>query len=379
MPNEFSAIQVMGALFRKKWWIIAISAITAIGTYAYVRTLPEYFKSTVNCVPPRIDNSMLGGGIGGVGSALKDFGLTKLGGKQGDGFEFIVILFTRSIRDSMIRRFDLAKEYEMEGKPLEKVRLEFEDNLQINLHFEGNYEISIWSRDSHKAADMCNYFVGLANEIANRVHREEATKSTEYLNQRIDLIDSALFALTDSLSRYSKDYLLFAPVEQAKASASAVSEIMANIMKQETVLGLLERNYGAEDPQVRAQRALVSDLKKQQLSLRTEPGFGGDFKLTDAAGLGAQFLRLTSEFEAHAKLKAFLLPTLEQAQLDKNKTTPSLIVVDPPQAADKKDRPKRALIAAGSGIGTGVLAILFFMMLPVYSNFKKLISKPENL
>lgn len=378
MSNQFSTIQVMGLLYRRKWWIIAVVVIAGVSAYLYARTLPEYFKSTVNCVPPKIDNSLLGGGSSGMGSALKDFGLTKLGGKQGDGFEFIVILFTRSIRDSMIKQFDLVTEYGMQGKPMEMVRNQLDENLEVNLHLEGNYEISLWSEDRHKAAEMCSYFVALANEIANRVHREEATKTTEYLKERISKIDSALTALTDSISRYSRDYLLFAPEEQARASASALAESMANIMKQEAMLGLLERNYGADDPQVKAQRSMIADLKKQQTSIKTEPGIGGDFKLSEAGGLGAQFLRLTSEFEAHAKLKAFLLPTLEQAQLDRNKSTPSLLVVDPPQASEKKDRPKRSLIAAGAGIGAGVLMMLLLIMIPALRSFKQAVAASES-
>ena len=111
-------------------------------------------------------------------------------------------------------------------------------------------------------------------------------------------------------------------------------------MKQETVLGLLESSYGSEDPQVRSQRVLVNSLKEQLTRMQTEPGFAGNFSITDAAGIGASYMRIMGEFEAYAKLKAFMLPTLEQARLDRMKTTPSLLVVDEPMLAEKKDRPK---------------------------------------
>lgn len=363
MAESFPTASIIAVLLRRKWIILGVAVVTAVGAYLYTRTLPEYFKSTVNCVPAQNDQGALGGAMGGLGSALKDFGLTKLGGKSGEQYEFIVVLFTRSIRDSMIKEFDLVKEYELEGKPMKFVREEFEENLEVDLHAEGNYEISIWSKDPAKAAKMCRRFISYANEVANRIHRMDAVKTSSYLEQRVWKIDSAMSALTDSLGRYGREYLLFSPLDQAKSSASALAEAKANILKQETLLGLLERSYGADDPQVKAQRSMLSEMQAQLDRIQSQPGFAGNFAITDAASIGARYVKLTAEFEAFAKLKAFLLPTLEQTRLDQMKTTPSLLVVDEPIPAEKKDRPKRALVAAGSGFGAGVLVILILLLI----------------
>lgn len=362
---------MIGVLLRRMWIILAAAVLAAVGAYLYTRTLPEYFKSTVNCVPAQNDQSSLGGAMGGIGSALKDFGLTKLGGSKGEQYEFIVVLFTRSIRDSMIKEFDLATEYELQGKPMQAVRDEFESNLQVELRAEGNYEISIWSKDPAKAVKMCKSFVGYTNQVANRIARMDAVKTSGYLEQRVSKIDSAIAALTDSLGRYGRDYLLFSPVDQAKASASALSEAKANILKQETLLGLLERSYGTDDPQVRAQRSMLSEMEAQLQRVQTEPGFAGNFAITDAAGIGAKYVKLTAEFEAYAKVKAFLLPTLEQTRLDQMKSTPSLLVVDEPILAEKKDRPKRSLVAAGAGFGVGVLVILVILLIEGWRSIKQ--------
>ena len=371
MSETFPTASMIAVLFRRKWIILAVAVLSAVGAYLYTRTLPEYFKSTVNCVPAQNDQSTLGGAMGGLGSALKDFGLTKLGGSKGEQYEFIVVLFTRSIRDSMIHEFDLVNEYELQGKPMKAVREEFESNLEVDLHAEGNYEISIWSKDPAKAVKMCQRFVSYANEVANRIARMDAVKSSGYLEQRVNKIDSAIAALTDSLGRYGRDYMLFSPLDQAKSSASALAEVKANILKQETLLGLLERSYGADDPQVRAQRSMLNELETQLQRVQTEPGFAGNFAITDAAGIGAKYVKLTAEFEAYAKVKAFLLPTLEQTRLDQMKATPSLLVIDEPILAEKKDRPKRSLIAAGTGFGAGILVILVFLLIEGWRGIKQ--------
>jgi capsule polysaccharide export protein KpsE/RkpR len=361
MTQQFPTVDILRYLLRFKWWFLGLVAVTTVAAYAYARTLPEYFKATINCVPPSQQMGGMGGMLGGISSTLKDIGLAKLGGSSGETYEFITILFTRTIRDSMIRRFDLVEEYKMQGDPMEDVRTEFDDNLEVEYHAEGNYEISIWSQNPTKSVEMCNAFIDYANQITNRIQRQEAEKTAMYMEQRIGVIDSVLAALTDSLQQYSSKYRLFSPLDQATASAKALAETKGELLKQEAILGILEQNYGKNDPQVRSTRSLVTQLQDQYERAQTQPGFAGNFALTDAAGVGASYLRMYADFEAHTKLKAFLLPSLEQAKLDINKAAPALLVVDTPVAPEERDRPKRAFIALGAGVGVGIFFVLILL------------------
>ena len=197
MTDMFPTADVLRYVLRFKWLIIGCAAVAAIVGYLYAYSLPPYYKSTVNCVPPSSDVGGLGGALGGISSTLKDIGLSKLGGKSGESYELIALLFSRTIRDSMISQFDLRNEYVLAGKPMDDVRDEFEDNMEVNLHAEGNYEISMWSKDPKKAVTMCTHFVSHVNEIANRIARTEATKNASYLETRVGMMDSTLSALTD--------------------------------------------------------------------------------------------------------------------------------------------------------------------------------------
>ncbi|MEY2719153.1 MAG: hypothetical protein RLZZ273_519 [Bacteroidota bacterium] len=363
MTEQFPTAEIIRYLLRFKWILLGLCAATTIGVYLYSLTMPQYYKSTVNCVPPSADEAGLGGALAGISSTLKDIGLSKIGGKSGESFEFISLLFSRTIRDSMIHRFKLIDEYDMQGEIMDDVRSELDDNLEVKLHEEGNYEITIWSQNPQKSVEMCNTFVSYANEIANRVQRMEAEKSVRYMERRLAMMDSILSSITDSLDYFSRTYRLFSPIDQAKASAEALANVKSELLKQEMVLGLLKENYGDSDPQVRAAQGLVKELQGQYERAQTQPGFAGNFALTDAAGVGATYMRLFAEYEAYSKLKAFLLPSLEQARLDINKTSPALLVVDKPEPAEKRDRPKRMLLAAGSGFGIGIISILVLLMI----------------
>lgn len=362
MTETFPTADVLRHLLRFKWLIIGLAAVATIAGYLYAYSLPPYYKSTVNCVPPSSDVGGMGGALGGISSTLKDIGLAKLGGKSGESYELIALLFSRTIRDSMISEFKLRDEYGLHGKTMDDVRDEFEDNIEVNLHAEGNYEISMWSKDPQKSVQMCRSFIAHVNDISNRISRTEATKNAAYLETRLAMMDSTLALLTDSLSDYSRKYRVYSPLDQASASAKALAEVKGELLKQETLLGILETNYGKSDPQVRNAAAIVERLKTQYEEAQTKPGFAGNFALSDAAGIGASYLRMYAEFEAFTKLKAFMLPTLEQARLDMNKTAPVLLVVDEPALAEEKDKPRRLVIALGAGIGMFVTLIIALLL-----------------
>lgn len=359
--SPFPTASTILHLWKYKWLLLITAAVAGVGTYLYAISQPEYFKSSINCVPPKTDQSALGNVLGGMSSTLRDFGLTKLGAGKGDSYDFIVLLFSRSIRDSMIRQFDLVNEYELQGKRFQLVRDEFDDNIEIELHPEGNYEISIWSRDPKKAVTMCSTFVAMANELANRVARDEAARATTYLERRLRSMDSSIAAIGSEMNVYSKKYLLFSPEDQAKSTAGALADLKASVMKQESILGLLQQTYGTDDPQTKTQRSLVEELRRQMKAAQSEPGFAGNFAITDVSGLGASYMKLYAELEAMLKVKAFLTPTLEQARLDQHRNTTSLLIVDEPVPAEKRDRPKRLLMAAGAAFGVDVLIIMVLL------------------
>ena len=67
------------------------------------------------------------------------------------------------------------------------------------------------------------------------------------------------------------------------------------------------------------------------------------------------YLRLTREVEIQSKLKAFLLPTYEQAKLDESKQSLLYVVLDSAIPPMRKSRPKRASILIMTLLGSAAL------------------------
>lgn len=325
--------------------------------------MPQWYSATVNIVPPNNQSSGLGGLLGNVTSALKDIGLSKLSGGGGNsGYTYMVILTSRSFQDSLIDRFELAKEYDMAGMPSELIRDEFKRNFEINFTPEGNYTFTATSRSPRKSADIANAAVGIANNISARLQHEEASANRRYMEARLRTTDSSLAAVGDSLHKFSRENMLFSPLDQAKALATSLAELKAAAIKQQIQTDITRQTLGENDPETRRQRSIQEQIEAQIAKAENEPGFAGNFSMKDAMGIGVRYLKFYTEFEALSKVKGFLMPMLEQARLDEARQIQTMFIVDAATPPDKKSRPKRGVIIAGAAVGSFVLAALFLLI-----------------
>jgi len=99
---------VLRMLLRNAKYIIGLSVVAAIVAGILAFQLPNIYTATVSAVPPRKSSSTLDAAMSSVSTTLREFGLTKIGGKKGESFDFVVLLQSRQIQDSLIFTFKLA-------------------------------------------------------------------------------------------------------------------------------------------------------------------------------------------------------------------------------------------------------------------------------
>lgn len=362
-PASHDTGAVVALLWAHKIFILLTITVFAAISAVVAFMMPKWYEATVNIVPPNNQNSALGGLLGNVSSALKDIGLSKLsGGSSNSGYSYMVILTSRSFQDSLIHRFGLAQEYEIPDSMHETVRAEFLNNFTINFTPEGNYMLTAASKDPLKAAQMANASVEIANNIAGRLQREEASTNRRYMEMRLRATDSSLATIGDSLKKFSRDNLVFSPMDQAKAMATSLAELKASAIKQGIQTDILRQTLGENDPETQRQKHIQEELETQIVKAENEPGFAGNFAMKDAMSIGVKYLKFYTEFEALSKVKGFLMPMLEQARLDEIRKSQTMYIVDEAIPASKKARPKRGMIIAGAALGGLVLASLFVII-----------------
>ncbi len=217
---------------------------------------------------------------------------------------------------------------------------------------------------------MANRIVDIANNLAIKVFREEVKLNKENMEKRLVSTDSIISAIADTLQRFSKRTLLFAPTEQAKSVTQALSDLKAEEIKYDILLQYYKSFYGEKDYLTQSIATLKEETSKKVNQTKLTPGFAGNFSIANAAQEGIEFMRLYTEFETYSKVKAFLLPLVEQHRIDEIKKIKNLIVLDPATPADKKDRPKRALIIVGTFLGSFFLSVLIIAIIYVIRDTK---------
>lgn len=361
--TEFSGFLMFALLLKKKWYIIAVTLVAAIGSIIYAKMLPDWYKATVSAVPPKTSGAAFEGALSGVSSTLKELGLSKLTGKAsgGDQYTFLVILNSKYITDSLIKKYDIRKDYDLPDVKYSDLIKAFLENVEITYEPEGNYTISVIDKNPEKAAKMANDLIYYANSLSERIYKEETDFNVNYLEKRIAHIDSVLADLAVTIARLSNKYGLISPEDQAAAYVKSIAELKAELMKQEVILDMVTKNYGDSDPVTTSQKNIVNSLKIKLSNAENKPGLAGKFSMNDAAAKGIDFLSYSAQYEAMTKVKAFLLPSLEDAKLNQNRNLKSLVIVDPAVSPDKKFKPKRSLIVAGITLGTFFLSIMVIL------------------
>lgn len=367
----FDGMYFTALLYRHRKFIAIVILLAAVVSVVISLLMPNWYTATANVVPPQNSMSGLDGAMGSISSTLKDIGLSKVGGSSGSGYSLTVIMESKAVKDSMIKKFNLRKVYEMEEAKYEDLLAEFDANREITYDKEGNYLVSMTDKDPKRAAEMANELVNIINYYASDVYRRESRLNKEYMERRLGSIDSTISAISEKLALLSENSLMFSPAEQAGAISSALVELKAQVYQTEIEYDLLKSTFGENDPGTVMRRKFLEESKKKLNDAMQKPGFAGNFKLNESGRIAIEYTKLYTEIEALSKAKAYLVPIYEKTRLDEAKTIQTLIVLDKAEAPTKKSKPKRSLIVAGSVFGVFVLCVLIIILVYNFKEFKR--------
>ena len=362
-------------LIKYKKFILITTLVAAITSVIISLLLPIWYASTINFVPPIESSSK--SSTSGIGAALKEFGVSKIGGGGADEYTMLVFLNSRSVADSMIKKYDLVKRYNMADGYYVEVRDEFWNNVKVEYLKEGNYELTVWDKDSLIAADMANDFIVITNHFAEVTKNEELKTNVEYLTNRIASIDSTINVISAELGKFTNDKSFFSPEEQSKAAATALGSVKSTELEYGIVYEYFLKMFGENDPQTQNAKTLLNTAKKKTEDALSKPGFIGNFALRDATPIAVEYFKKYADIEALTKTKALITTSLEKANLDYHNNNINFFVVDKAVPSDKKDKPKRVLICAGgtfTGFFISILIVLIFNGIKIASKQAKMLN-----
>jgi tyrosine-protein kinase Etk/Wzc len=328
-----------------------IGASVLIAVIVLFLFMSKWYKATAVIMPPKQTNSL---GLlssvlrSGATSSLRSLGL---GGPVSDELvQYQAILKSRRCMDAVIDRFEIMHVYKSSTK-YDAVK-ELEDNLTIALGKEEvSLEITMYDTDSLRVAEMTNYFV----EMLNRIHTEMATAEAQsnrrflehrYLQNLQDLKDAE-----DSLKTFQKRTRIYSIPEQLKAGIEAAADLQSQIALREFQLSILSNTTTPNNEQRQRLEIETNTLRQKMSVLQVgDDKKKGQFQIfppfDNAPELGVQYFRFYRQVELQGKILELILPLYEQAKIEEQRDTPSLLILDKATPPEKASKPRRLLITA---------------------------------
>jgi tyrosine-protein kinase Etk/Wzc len=353
-------------------FILLCTVITAI----IVLLLPKWYKSTASVFPA--EKADLLGGLEGIASLAKSFSPSKAlssisGNSEAD--RYLAILKSGTVLNAVIQKFDLVHVYDITDYPIENTIKELLTNVDFKIEDEGNITITVYDKDPQRAADMTNYFVEMLNKTNTGLQGQNARGNRQFIEERYKKNLSDLAKAEDSLKSFQKKYGVIALPEQMEASIKAAAEITGQLALKEVQANVLRRTQSADNPSVIATQIEIDELhnKLTQMNRGTNipqnemKVFVPFNKIPD---LGGEYIRWFRDVEIQYKILQFLTPLYEQAKVEEQRQTPSVIILDSAIPAERKAKPKVSLYALIAFVVSALLSMLIIFSIEGFERLR---------
>ena len=411
--DEFSETNMQKNLFilwRKRRFVAKNVVIVAVASVIIALLLPKWYSSEATILSSGAGRFNILSSISPI--PISDFGLSSI---SEDINTFIAILNSRSVKEYMVKKFDLINQYD--EKDLEFAMVAFEDKMELEVTEEGTLKISVIDKKPEIAKAMVVELLTKLDSVNQQLGMDKGRFNREFLEQRLNETKTDLAiaeirlkdfqektGIIDIVSQISAQYEAYGQIYIQEMQAYgqlynqemiAYTELYSLKAQTEIQLNVSKVTLNPNNPAVKRYEIMLNEQEKQ-LDLITSSldkqlldiilGFekieGKNLinelehlptmiNFDNFPVLGMENARLIRELTIQNTLLELLLPQYETARLEESKNIPTLQIIDEPKVAINKTKPIRSLIVIASVIMAFLLSIVY-IYLDYYSvDFRK--------
>ena len=316
---------------------------------------------------------------------VADFGLSTI---NEDINNFIAILQSRTVKEYMVKKFNLVDRYKQ--RDIEFAIVAFEEKMELEVTEEGTLEITIIDKDPLIAKEMVTEVLFMLDQINQSIGMEAGKYNREFLENRININKKDLEKAELALKTFQEKTGIIDLVAQLSStmqmSAQAYNSIFeaytalyAKKIETETELAVAKTTLSNNNPTIMQLEKLLKEqsIQLDQLMIRldeklqyllsnispaqidTIPNIEFSVSFNTLPSLGLENARLIREVELQSTIQEILIPQFEQAKLEETKNIPTLQIIDKPKVALNKTKPKRSLIVIGATVMSFLMSLIF--------------------
>jgi uncharacterized protein involved in exopolysaccharide biosynthesis len=343
--------------------------------------LPKHYIATTHLMPPdygsnlqmalalpALDEGSAGGGGTGSGSGGSIMGLaSQFLGLSTSGELYIGVIQSETIESHIISKFDLMNLYS--AHYLQDAREQLEKRTEVKSdRRSGIISISVEDKSPQRAAAIAQEYVKQLDQVLASVNTSAAHRERVFIEGRLGEVKQELDASAKEFARFSSQNAAIDVPEQAKAMVGAAAELQAELIAAQSELKGLQQIYTDTNVRVKTLQAHVAELQRQVNKfggIDVDPTQDGALEkgelypsIRQLPLLGVKYLDLYRRNKVEEAVFEFLTREFEIAKVEEARELPSVQVLDPAMAPDKKSSPHRLLIMAfGLFLGFAVSSI----------------------
>jgi tyrosine-protein kinase Etk/Wzc len=360
--KQFTEVVVLALsdLWAARKLVIGFTAAVAIIAVAITLMLPNWYKAEARVLPPESSggSSIAAAMLRNLPGAAAAF----LGSSGGDYSRYLTILTSRRLLDEVIEEYNLRELYDVEDSrfPQENARRQLLKNVDFRIDNKYDFlSIEVADKSPERAASMANFIVNQLNVINAELTSENAGNYRRFVEGRYHRSLEAVDSLLDASQAFQQQFGIIDVPSQATGFYEQLGAMRAEVVKAEIQYEALREQYGDDNPQTQAARAVVSSANRKYQEALSGSEVVLPVPMAEMPSVVRRYADLERARIMESRILEVIAPLYEQARFDEEREVQAVQVVDFAAAPERKDRPKRMTLVIVATM-SALVAIVFF-------------------
>ena len=332
-------------------WVVLGFLLSLVVAWRYPK-----FESTVQIMPPEGAPS----GLAALLPALtKTPGLTSLAndvmGAKNSGALFIKVLESRTVRDNLIRKFDLQKRYGLDFWDETRKKLASRTDIAEDKK-SGVISLTVRDRDPRFAMNLADGYVEELGVVMGKVSTSAAHQERVFVEQRLAEETKNLQQAEQQFSHFASANMALNVPEQTKVTVEAAARLQGELIATRAQIEGLRQTYTDENIRVKSAQAHLNELERALAKINSGQSTAAGPQDTSNPYpsvkslplLGVQWTDLYRNTKIRETVVEFLTQQYEMARIQEAKETIAVKVLDSASTPEHKSPHWLLLIVVGT-------------------------------
>jgi uncharacterized protein involved in exopolysaccharide biosynthesis len=291
-------------------------------------------------------------------------GLAGITGLKTPSDVYVGMLRSRTVADQLIKRYKLQERYEKQTMDDARAALDGATDVADSKK-DGMIAVSVTDRDPKFAAELANAYVAELSKLTQVLAVTDASQRRLFFERQLKETKDKLADAEVALRTTQEKTGMIQPEGQVQAIIESIAKLKGQIAAKEVQISSARTFATAQNPElIRAQEELRG-MRGQLAQLEQKsPSKSGDFMVPSGhiPEVGIEYIRRLRDLKYYESMFEVLSKQYELARLDEARDSSVIQVLDVAVPAERKAKPKKALITIGATLAGGVIALLLVLV-----------------